>query len=133
MASSILAAANGGLLCVRYLKLQRDWTSLRHENGGCVGASLLHGICNSCKDRLSQVLGASFLWVGSSDNICAIFNCLLCVEGALLSGEALEEDLCFRGYSQIRYGKGQQGLRGVQFRRDSSSQFVFAYSVEAVA
>lgn len=76
------------------------------------------------------MLSACLLWVCSSDNIGAIFNCLLCVECALLSGEALEKDLCFRGYSQIRYEKGQKSIRRVE---DSSSQFVFAYSVEAVA
>lgn len=79
------------------------------------------------------MLSASFLWVCSSDDICAIFNCLLSVERALLASEALKENLCFRGYSQIRCKNGQQCIIGVRFQPDSSSQFVFAYSAEAVA
>lgn len=61
----------------------------RDEDGRGIGASLLHGIRDRSENRLAEVLAASFLGVGSTDDVGAVFDCLCCVEGALSPGLVL--------------------------------------------
>lgn len=64
----------------------------RNEDRARVCFGLLDGIAHARKDRLAQVLGACFFGVRPADNICTVFDCLLCVEGALSAREALKDD-----------------------------------------
>ena len=68
-----------------------DWG--RHEDGRCGSASGLDGLGDIGKDGLAQVSLSGLLGVGASDNVGAVLNGLSSVEGALLSGEALVDDL----------------------------------------
>lgn len=76
----------------------------RHEDCRRVGTRLLHGIRDICEDRLAQMFAAGLLWVCASNNVCAVLDSLGRVEGTLLSGEALEEDLGVLGDSQVEAG-----------------------------
>ena len=76
IASSIPAAATGGGTKIALAFAPR----------------LLHAIGDTGKDRLAQVRLPGFLGVGAADDIGAVFDCLLGVEGALAAGEALVED-----------------------------------------
>lgn len=81
----------------------------RDEDGGGVGASLLHSIGDAGEDGLAQVLLASLLGVGSTDNIGAVLDSLLGVERALLASEALEDNLGLVANAQVGVGRGVAG------------------------
>jgi len=78
----------------------------RHEDGGGVGASLLHGIGDIGENRPAQVLLASLLGVGSTDNVGAVLDGTLGVESTLLAGEALEDNLGLVANAQVAVGRG---------------------------
>lgn len=84
----------------------------RHEDSRSSSTSLLDGVRHVLEDRLSQVLLPSLLWVGTSDDLCAILNCLLCVESTLLAGETLEDDLCIAVDPEVRVGGQVRGIGG---------------------
>lgn len=65
----------------------------RDEDGGGIGAGLLHGIADIGEHRLAEVLLAGLLGVGAANDVGAVLNGLLGVESTLLAGEALEDDL----------------------------------------
>lgn len=65
-----------------------------NEDGSSGSLGFLHSICHILEDGQSEVLSAGLLGVCASNNLCAVFNCLLGVEGSLLSSETLEENLC---------------------------------------
>lgn len=65
----------------------------RDEDGGSGSASLLDGIGDGCEDGLAQVCLSGLLGVGATDDLGAVLNGLLGVEGSLLASEALEDDL----------------------------------------
>lgn len=77
-----------------------------HEDGGGVGASLLHGIGDIGENGPAQVLLASLLGVGSADNVGAVLDGTLGVEGTLLAGEALEDNLGLVANAQVAVGRG---------------------------
>merc|ERR1712037_267845 len=60
-----------------------------------------HGLLHSVKDRQVEVHGASLACSHSSNHICAVFNGLLGVEGSLLSGETLTNDLALLGKQHV--------------------------------
>lgn len=62
------------------------------EDGGCGRASLLACLFDIGKDWKVEMCATSLLWVGSSDNIGSVLDCLLGVESSLLSSETLEQD-----------------------------------------
>ena len=80
-----------------------------HEDGGGVGASLLHGIGDIGENGPAQVLLASLLGVGSTDNVGAVLDGTLGVEGTLLAGEALEDNLGLVANAQVGVGRGVAG------------------------
>lgn len=79
MASSIPAAASGGLTfdvssvdraCHSAVTwCHRENESLRDEDGGGSGASLLHGLANIAKDGETQVLLTGLLGIRATDNL----------------------------------------------------------------
>lgn len=81
----------------------------RDEDGGGVGASLLHSIGDIGEDGLAKVLLAGLLGVGSADNVGAVLDGLLGVEGTLLAGEALEDNLGLVANAQVGVGGGVAG------------------------
>ena len=72
MASSIPAAANGGLHreCQQRHVVSEEG-SIRDEESGGSGASLLHSIGDVLEDREVEMRLAGLLWVGTADNFCA--------------------------------------------------------------
>lgn len=64
-----------------------------HEDGGGVAAGVLHGLGDGAEDGETEMGLAGLLGVGSSDDLGAVVDGLLGVEGSLLSGEALVEHL----------------------------------------
>lgn len=65
----------------------------RDEDGRGGGSSLLDSVGDGCEDGLAQVNLASLLGVGTTDDVGAILDGLLSVEGALLASETLVDDL----------------------------------------
>lgn len=75
IASSILAAARGGLPCISVQILSRDtlsWgISIRDENARSGSSSLLHSICDIGKDWKIKMCLPSLLRICSSNDICS--------------------------------------------------------------
>lgn len=63
------------------------------EDGGGVASGLLHGLGNGAEDGEVEMGLASLLGVGTTDDLGAVVDGLLGVEGTLLTGETLEQDL----------------------------------------
>ena len=57
-----------------------------------VSSSGLHGLSDGPEDGSPEVFLACFLWVGTTDDVCAVVDGDVCVEGTLSSGEPLEDD-----------------------------------------
>ena len=55
----------------------------RYEYGGGIGLCLLDCFRNVGEDGLAEMFGARFLGVRAADYVCAVFDCLVRVEGAL--------------------------------------------------
>jgi hypothetical protein len=83
----------------------------RDEDGRSGSASLLDSVGDSCKDGLAQMCLSGLLGVGTTDDLSAVLNGLLGVEGTLLSSEALEDDLGLVVDAEVGVG-GQVGGRG---------------------
>jgi hypothetical protein len=73
MASSILAAANGGLQ--EDCELQHDYLEIqlyiRDKDSRSISTRLLYGILDACEDGLSKMCLTSFLWIRATNNIRA--------------------------------------------------------------
>jgi len=95
-----------GLLNTLSSKRRRD------EDGRGIGASLLHGIADRGEDGLAQVLGAGFLGVGAADNVGAVVDGLLGVEGPLTTSEALVDELGLVADPQVAASGSIAGGRG---------------------
>jgi hypothetical protein len=93
----------------------------RDEDGGSGSASLLDSIGDGCEDGLAQVCLAGLLGVGTTDDLGAVLNGLLGVEGTLLAGEALEDDLGLVVDAEVGVG-GQVGRRGAAVGARSGAQ-----------
>jgi hypothetical protein len=83
----------------------------RDEDGRSGSTSLLDSVGDSCEDRLAQMCLSGLLGVGTTDDLGAVLNGLLGVEGTLLASEALEDDLCLVVDAEVGVG-GQVGGRG---------------------
>lgn len=59
------------------------------EDGRGGGSSLLYGVCDGREDGPVQMCLSSLLWVGTTDDVCAIVDSLLSVESTLLASETL--------------------------------------------
>ena len=81
----------------------------RHEDGRRLGARLLHGLGDIGEDGFAEVGGACFFRVGAADDVGAVFDGLLGVEGTLFAGEALEEHARFAGELEVDVGGGVAG------------------------
>lgn len=64
-----------------------------NEDGGGVASGLLHGLGDGAEDGETEMGLAGLLGVGSSNDLGAVVNGLLGVEGSLLSGESLVQHL----------------------------------------
>lgn len=53
----------------------------------------LFGLEAGGKDVKSEVLGSCFFGIDSSDHLCFVVECLLCLEAALIAGDSLADDL----------------------------------------
>lgn len=64
-ASSIPAAARGGLGDGQHEK--REWTrvAIRHEDRTSIGSSLFHAVCDAREDWLSEMCLSCFFWICS--------------------------------------------------------------------
>lgn len=73
MASSIPAAATGGLFIVRSSAVYMgvEMARIRDEDGGSGSAGLLDALLNIGEDGETEVLLAGLLGVGSTDDLCA--------------------------------------------------------------
>ena len=95
-----------GLLNTLRSKRRRD------KDGRGIGASLLHGIADGSEDRLAQVLGAGFLGVGAANDVGAVVDGLLGVEGTLTTSEALVDELGLVADPQVAASRSIAGGRG---------------------
>lgn len=76
----------------------------RQEDRTGIGARLFHRVRHALEHRLPEVLRAGFVGVGAADDMRAVLDCLLGVEGALAAGEALEYDLGVVADAQVSGG-----------------------------
>ena len=66
----------------------------RNENDGSIRAGLSHGSLDSVEYGQIEVLGAAFAGRDAADDVGAVRDRLLGMEGAFLAGEALHEQPC---------------------------------------
>jgi hypothetical protein len=71
IASSIPAAASGGLWLVRRLEALVRPSNLRDKDSRGVCSSLFHGVCNILEDRPIQMHFSGLLWICSSNDLGA--------------------------------------------------------------
>jgi len=88
------------------VSLDMSWAHIRRagvrdEDGRGRGARLLHGVGHAGEDGPAEMLRAGLLGVRAADDIGAVVDGLLCVEAALLAGEALEQHLCVAVDAQV--------------------------------
>src|SRR4249920_2417648 len=67
----------------------------RNENYGGVGAGGFHCFLNSVEYGAFEMFCASLTRRYATDDVCAVFNHLLRVEGAFATGEALDDQASF--------------------------------------
>jgi hypothetical protein len=71
IASSIPAAATGGLYLCQKLSCMRSMEAARYEDGRCGRASGSLRFLYTREDGLAEVLSAGLFWVRAADDICA--------------------------------------------------------------
>lgn len=81
----------------------------RDEDGRGSSSSLLHSIGNILEDGLAKVSLSGLLGVGTTNDIGAVLNGLGSVEGSLLSGEALVDNLGLVVDTEVSNGCGVWG------------------------
>src|SRR6266850_1394661 len=66
-----------------------------NENYGSVCSRGFRGVGDGVEDRALKVLGATFARSDTANHVRAVFDHLLCVEGAFATGEALDDETRF--------------------------------------
>merc|ERR1719235_1628043 len=96
-------------ICLKSLHNCSSRSRWWHINDGRISPCFLHCFCNVLKNWQAHMFRSSLFGVNSSNHLGAIFNGLLAVECALLSSEALADDLrvlvnenlCGRGVTHL--------------------------------
>src|SRR6185312_15986800 len=65
----------------------------RHEDHGRIGAGFIDRVAHGVEHREADVLAAALAGRNAADQLGAVIQRLLRMEGALLAGEALADDL----------------------------------------